>query len=98
MHWHIKIQMEDLINVLKVVLLLFHQSSGHTEKREDGFNANNMNCEHDCWRVLNMHWTVLNADCLGVNNPLLQAGAMQELDCKPEDRPIYLNVDKQMGQ
>jgi hypothetical protein len=64
-----KIQTEDLIDTLKVVfpsydfLLLFDQSPGHTKKREDGLNVNNMNREHGR-KVPDMPQAVLDADCL----------------------------------
>jgi hypothetical protein len=102
-----KIQTEDLINVLKVVfpsydfLLLFDQSSGHRKKRENGLNANNMNREHS-GKVPDMRQTVIDADCLGVHKPSLQVGVTQELvfptseKCEPEDGPIYLSVDERI--
>jgi hypothetical protein len=102
-----KIQIEDIVDVLKVIfpnydfLLLFDQSSGHTKKREDGLNANNMNREHG-GRVPEMRQTVINADCLDVHDPSLQAGATQELvfpmseHCGDEDGPIYLSVEERM--
>jgi hypothetical protein len=77
-----KIQTEDLIDTFKVVffsycfLLLFGQSSGHTKKREGGLNVNNMNREHG-GKVPDMSQAVLDADCLGVDNPLIEAGGMQ---------------------
>jgi hypothetical protein len=79
-----KIQTKDLINTLKVVfpsygfLLLFNQNSGHTKKREDGLNVHNMNQEHGR-KVPDMCQAVLDADCLGVHNPVIEADGMQEL-------------------
>jgi len=106
-HRHMKIQTEDLIDVLKVIfpsydfLLLFDQSSGHTKKREDGLNVGNMNRDYG-GRVPVMRQTLVNADCLGVHSPSLQAGAIQELvyptseNCEPEDGPCNLSIDERM--
>jgi hypothetical protein len=108
-HRHMKIQTEDLINTLKVVflsydfLLLFDQSLGHTKKREDGLNVNNMNREHG-GKVLDMRQAVLDADCLGIHNPLIEAGGMQELvfpmaeNCESEDGPFLMSVEERIQQ
>jgi hypothetical protein len=105
-HRHMKIQIKDLVNALKVVfpnfdfLLLFDQSSGHTKKREDGLNAINMNREHG-GRVPDMRQTVLDANCLGQHSPVIEAGATQELVFpmqanSPEDGPFYMNVEERI--
>jgi hypothetical protein len=110
-HWthrHMKIQIEDLIDVLKVVfpsynfLLLFDQSSGHTKKREDGLNTFNVNREHG-GRVPDMRASVLDAECIGERSPSLQAGNTQQLvypnieDCTShEDGPHYCSADERM--
>jgi hypothetical protein len=81
-HRHVKIQIEDLVDCLKVIfpnfgfLLLFDQSSGHTKKREDGLNTINMNREHG-GRVPHMRRSVLDAKCLGKHSPSLQAGTQR---------------------
>jgi hypothetical protein len=105
-HQHMKIQIEDLVNALKVVfpnfdfLLLFDQSSGHTKKREDGLNAINMNREHGR-RVPKMRQTILDANCLGQHSPSIDAGETQELVYEmtanfPEDGPFYLSVEERI--
>jgi hypothetical protein len=104
-----KIQTKDLINALKVVfpsynfLLLFDQSLGHTKKREDGLNVHNTNQEHGR-KVPDMRQAVLDANCLGVDNPVIEAGRMQELvfpmaeNCEPEDGPFSMSVEERMRQ
>ena len=82
MRWHMKVQTDDLIDVLSspAKTLLFDNCWGLTKKREDGLDASNVNCEHGrrgC--QMRSSQTVLNADCLGVHNPLQCAGAMEEL-------------------
>jgi hypothetical protein len=106
-HWHMRIQTEDLIDTLKAVFpsndffLLFNQSSGHKKKWEDGLNVHNMNQEHGR-KVPDMHQAVFDANYLGVHNPLIEAGGMQELvfptaeKCESEDGPFSMSVEERM--
>ena len=54
------------------------------KKREDGLNVHNMNQEYG-GKVPDMLQALLDAYCLGVHNPLIEAGGIKDL--------LYLGCD-----
>jgi hypothetical protein len=107
-HHHMKLQFEDVIDCLKVMLpghdivAIFDQSSGHTAKRSNALNAATMNVNFG-GKAANMRSTVLTKKDIGPYQHVLKAGDTQHLqfpnaeDCEGRDGPFTMDIPTRLA-